>query len=291
MRTLACPPTSSKRAFLSARTIPPRRASCTSALTGLRSALELRRRRTSPRPQSSSNRRRSVRSPAVPTGLAVGSTFSPIRGVPLPHGRLCTTRKAGRRLSPLRRELPHDPRRADRRACRRPSSTRACCGPTRRSSSTRRSSPAARSTSWSTRASCTTSAGGSSGRQVRVRPRRASRSLLHQHQADAIRAASTGANYVLTTGTGSGKSLAYIVPIVDHVLRNGAGRRADQGDRRLPDERAGEQPGERAGEVPEARLPAGQARRSPSAATPARSPRSSATRSATTRRTSCSRTT
>src|SRR4051794_18294122 len=46
---------------------------------------------------------------------------------------------------------------------------------------------------------------------------------LHKHQADAIRAASTGANYVLTTGTGSGKSLAYIVPIVDYVLRNGAG--------------------------------------------------------------------
>ena len=30
-------------------------------------------------------------------------------------------------------------------------------------------------------------------------------------------------NYVLTTGTGSGKSLAYIVPIVDHVLRHGRG--------------------------------------------------------------------
>jgi superfamily II DNA/RNA helicase len=42
---------------------------------------------------------------------------------------------------------------------------------------------------------------------------------LHRHQADAIRAARTGANYVLTTGTGSGKSLSYIVPIVDHVLR------------------------------------------------------------------------
>ncbi len=42
---------------------------------------------------------------------------------------------------------------------------------------------------------------------------------LHKHQADAIRAARTAANYVLTTGTGSGKSLAYIIPIVDHVLR------------------------------------------------------------------------
>jgi ATP-dependent helicase YprA (DUF1998 family) len=30
---------------------------------------------------------------------------------------------------------------------------------------------------------------------------------LHRHQEDAIRVATTGANYVLTTGTGSGKSL------------------------------------------------------------------------------------
>lgn len=47
---------------------------------------------------------------------------------------------------------------------------------------------------------------------------------LHQHQEDAIRAAQTGQSYVLTTGTGSGKSLAYFIPIIDHVLRNGAGR-------------------------------------------------------------------
>jgi ATP-dependent helicase YprA (DUF1998 family) len=48
---------------------------------------------------------------------------------------------------------------------------------------------------------------------------------LHRHQTEAIRAARTGKNYVLTTGTGSGKSLSYIVPIVDHVLRVGAGGR------------------------------------------------------------------
>ena len=48
--------------------------------------------------------------------------------------------------------------------------------------------------------------------------------LLHQHQRDAIRKAKDGRSYVLTTGSGSGKSLAYIVPIVDHVLRNGSGR-------------------------------------------------------------------
>lgn len=47
---------------------------------------------------------------------------------------------------------------------------------------------------------------------------------LHRHQVDAIDAARTGSNYVLTTGTGSGKSLAYIVPVVDHVLRNGSRR-------------------------------------------------------------------
>ena len=43
---------------------------------------------------------------------------------------------------------------------------------------------------------------------------------LHQHQEDAIRVAKTGGSYVLTTGTGSGKSLAYFIPIVDDVLRN-----------------------------------------------------------------------
>ena len=78
---------------------------------------------------------------------------------------------------------------------------------------------------------------------------------LHRHQAEAIRRRATGENYVLTTGTGSGKSLAYIVPIVDHVLRDAARRRrADQGDRRLPDERAGQQPGGGAAEVPQPRL-------------------------------------
>ncbi len=46
---------------------------------------------------------------------------------------------------------------------------------------------------------------------------------LHKHQEDAIRVAQQGKNYVLTTGTGSGKSLAYIVPIVDFVLKKGSG--------------------------------------------------------------------
>jgi ATP-dependent helicase YprA (DUF1998 family) len=47
---------------------------------------------------------------------------------------------------------------------------------------------------------------------------------LHTHQEEAIRVARSGASYVLTTGTGPGKSLAYIIPIVDYVLRYGTGR-------------------------------------------------------------------
>lgn len=47
---------------------------------------------------------------------------------------------------------------------------------------------------------------------------------LYQHQEDAIRCARDGLPYLLTTGTGSGKSLAYIIPIVDAVLRRGAGQ-------------------------------------------------------------------
>ncbi|KYF49445.1 hypothetical protein BE08_33015 [Sorangium cellulosum] len=47
---------------------------------------------------------------------------------------------------------------------------------------------------------------------------------LHRHQVEGIHAARAGESYVLTTGTGSGKSLSYIVPIVDHVLRRGSGK-------------------------------------------------------------------
>ena len=53
--------------------------------------------------------------------------------------------------------------------------------------------------------------------------------VLHRHQREAVEAAASGESYVLTTGTGSGKSLAYIVPIVDAVLRE---RDANGGQRR-----------------------------------------------------------
>ncbi len=42
---------------------------------------------------------------------------------------------------------------------------------------------------------------------------------LYQHQLDAIHVAQKQKSYVLTTGTGSGKSLSYFIPIVDDVLR------------------------------------------------------------------------
>lgn len=48
--------------------------------------------------------------------------------------------------------------------------------------------------------------------------------LLHMHQRQAILKAKEAKSFVLTSGTGSGKSLTYIIPIVDHVLRTGSGR-------------------------------------------------------------------
>lgn len=47
---------------------------------------------------------------------------------------------------------------------------------------------------------------------------------LHKHQSDAIALAEKNHNYVLTTGTGSGKSLTYFIPIINHVLREGPGK-------------------------------------------------------------------
>lgn len=47
---------------------------------------------------------------------------------------------------------------------------------------------------------------------------------LRRHQSAAIKIASEQRPFVLTTGTGSGKSLCYLIPIVDHVLRRGSGR-------------------------------------------------------------------
>lgn len=42
---------------------------------------------------------------------------------------------------------------------------------------------------------------------------------LHQHQEYAIALARQGKSYVVTTGTGSGKSLCFFIPIIDRILR------------------------------------------------------------------------
>ncbi len=47
---------------------------------------------------------------------------------------------------------------------------------------------------------------------------------LYRHQVEAIEAGRSREPYVLSTGTGSGKSLAYIVPIVDRILHQGPGQ-------------------------------------------------------------------
>jgi len=44
--------------------------------------------------------------------------------------------------------------------------------------------------------------------------------LLHKHQEEALDIAHRGESYVVSTGTGSGKSLTYLLPIVDHIFRN-----------------------------------------------------------------------
>lgn len=47
---------------------------------------------------------------------------------------------------------------------------------------------------------------------------------FYRHQVEAFDRARNNRPYVMTTGTGSGKSVTYIAPIVDHVLRTKAGK-------------------------------------------------------------------
>ena len=47
---------------------------------------------------------------------------------------------------------------------------------------------------------------------------------LHRHQTEALAAAGRGDNYIVSTGTGSGKSLTYLVPIFDMILRDDPAR-------------------------------------------------------------------
>lgn len=43
---------------------------------------------------------------------------------------------------------------------------------------------------------------------------------LYRHQEEALAIAQRGEPYIVTTGTGSGKSLTYLAPIADHILRH-----------------------------------------------------------------------
>ncbi len=52
---------------------------------------------------------------------------------------------------------------------------------------------------------------------------------LYQHQTEAIAIAQRGESYVLATGTGSGKSLGYFIPIIDDVLKRKASGNPCQG--------------------------------------------------------------
>jgi len=45
---------------------------------------------------------------------------------------------------------------------------------------------------------------------------------LYKHQLEAIAKAHAKQSYIVTTGTGSGKSLAFFIPIIDHVLKQRA---------------------------------------------------------------------
>ncbi|MEJ5299696.1 MAG: DEAD/DEAH box helicase [Thermodesulforhabdaceae bacterium] len=43
---------------------------------------------------------------------------------------------------------------------------------------------------------------------------------LYQHQVEAIKKAARGESFVVTSGTGSGKSFCYIIPIIDRIIRS-----------------------------------------------------------------------
>ena len=48
---------------------------------------------------------------------------------------------------------------------------------------------------------------------------------LHKHQERSITKAQEGENFIVTTGTGSGKSLCFFIPLLDRIIK---ARRADE---------------------------------------------------------------
>ena len=55
--------------------------------------------------------------------------------------------------------------------------------------------------------------------------------VLYRHQAQAVAMAATGQSFVVTTGTGSGKSLCFFIPIIDAAVR---ARAAGEANRTAP---------------------------------------------------------
>lgn len=51
---------------------------------------------------------------------------------------------------------------------------------------------------------------------------------LHRHQSQALAKAKGGKSFVVTTGTGSGKSLCFFVPIIEHIIQ---ARKSDEAQR------------------------------------------------------------
>lgn len=49
--------------------------------------------------------------------------------------------------------------------------------------------------------------------------------ILHQHQKEAIIKANNNRSFVVTTGTGSGKSLTYLIPIINSILKGDLSRK------------------------------------------------------------------
>jgi ATP-dependent helicase YprA (DUF1998 family) len=64
----------------------------------------------------------------------------------------------------------------------------------------------------------------SSSGSLALRTERLGRPSLYKHQVEAIQRAASGASYVVTTGTGSGKSMCFFIPIIDKILRELAKR-------------------------------------------------------------------
>jgi len=48
----------------------------------------------------------------------------------------------------------------------------------------------------------------------------------YRHQEEAIRKALAGEHLVVTSGTGSGRSLCYVIPVIDHVLKHAPAKRS-----------------------------------------------------------------